>query len=292
MGALAAPGLQDAVAPAPRLRTCVLLRVHDRMHDLEICVDVIRKHWTRGEYVLLVASNGGTRGLTVPPSVRSAADRVLEVEGDAGHFGGSAQLLREGIRAVPDDCRWTILLEADTWIFGDDILQRYIRRLEAEQKVWASALWVERFYTLALDVAVVNTAFAKSRPHLFDFVEPPGPEAWVHNQLRAAGQRPLYIREHMPVHVPALLRRFYSGHGGRFRTFTAARMVTHHLEDLSGALQEKLRIANEVLGVREFNVPGPAHLHRRRIVRRLTEGLRSWVPRSSWIRPRRWRMTA
>ena len=286
------PGFPDDGAPAPHGPACVLLRVHDRMHDLEICVDVIRKHWTAGKYVLLVASNGGTRGLTVPPSVRAAADRVLEVDGDAGHFGGSAQLLHAGIRAVPDDCRWTILLEADTWIFGDAILQRYIRRLEAEQKVWASALWVERFYTLALDVAVVNTAFAQSQPHLFDFVEPPGPEAWVHNQLRAAGQRPLYIREHMPVHIPALLRRFYPGHGGRFRTFVGAQMLTHHIEDLPGALQQKLRIANEVLGVREFNVPGTAHLRRRRIVRRLAEGLRLWVPRSTWIRPRRWRTTA
>ncbi|MFQ5599775.1 MAG: hypothetical protein ACE5G2_04385 [Candidatus Krumholzibacteriia bacterium] len=268
---------------------CVLIRVHDRMSDLEVCVEVIRRHWRLDDCYLLVVSNGRSRGFGVPESVRSRVDCVLEIEESAGHFAGNSRLLRAGIQAVPDECTWTILLEADTWIFGDAVLRRYVRRLEREGKVWASAEWVEKVYSLALDVAIVETAFAKRHPRLFEFSEPPGPEAWVYDQLRRAGQEPIYIRENMPVHVPALMRRFYNRFGGRFRTFTRARMVTHHIEDLGSGLEEKKRIANQVLGRLEFDVQGANDIARRHRMLRLFEGIRPLVPRSTWFRRKQWK---
>lgn len=278
---------RQAAATGPD--ACVLVRVHHRMDDLVVCLQVIRKHWLRGSYAVVVVSNGVSRGHPVPAAARQLADAVLEIDANPGHFGGNAQLLREGLTAVPARCRWTILLEADTWIFGDAILRAYMHRLQRDQRVWASALWVEKFYSLALDVAIVDTAFARAHPALFAFAEPPGPEAWVHEQLRRAQQVPLYIREHMPVHVPALMRRFHNESGGRFRTFVRARMVTHHVEDLSRGLLEKKRIANQVLGQREFDVPWADDLRRRQRWLRLGESLRPLVPRSTWFRRRRWK---
>jgi hypothetical protein len=65
-------------------------------------------------------------------------------------------------------------------------------------------------------------------------------------------------------------------------------MVTHHVEDLERGLLEKKRIANRVLGRAEFDVPWDDDwgAWRRRLLR--AERLRSWVPRSSWFRARRW----
>jgi hypothetical protein len=274
---------------SPPAAACVLLRVHERMADLEVGLEIIRKHWHRGPYHVLVVSNGLSRRIPVPDGARRLADQVLELDDNPGHMRGTSQLLQAGIAAVPAHCRWTVLLEADTWIFDDAVLRRCMEQMERQRRVWASAIWVEKFYSLALDAAIVETAFARDHPTLFEFREPPGPEAWVHEELQRAGQQPLYIREHMPVHVPAAMRRFHNPFGGRFRTFVGARMVTHHVEDLPGGLLEKKRIANHVLGRREFDVPWDDDLPRRQRRLRLEESLRRWVPRSTWFRKRRWR---
>jgi hypothetical protein len=216
-------------------------------------------------------------------------DQVVELQSNPGHLEGTSQLLQAGIAAVPEACRWTVLLEADTWIFDDTLLRRCMQRLEQEQRVWASAIWMEKYFSLALDAAIVETAFAQGHPDLFAFREPPGPEAWVHEALHRAGQEPLYIEEHMPVHVPAALRHFYNPYGGRYRTFVRARMITHHVEDLPGGLLEKKRIANQVLGRREFDVPWDDDWRQCQQRLRVEESLRRWVPRSTWFRKRRWR---
>jgi hypothetical protein len=267
----------------------LLIRVHDRMSDLEVCVDVLHRHWRLDDCHVVVVSNGRARGAEIPETVRSRVHSVLEIEDNPGHFSGNAQLLQAGMHVVPDACMWTILLEADTWIFGDAVLRRYVDQLERENKVWASAVWVEKFYTLATDVAIVRTAFVREHPRLFQFVEPPGPEAWIHGYLRGVNQEPIYIREHMPVHIPALMRRFYNKYGGRFRTFSRARMVTHHIEDLEGGLDEKKRIANQLLGRMEFPVETPGDLAKRQRQLQLFETIRPWVPRSTWFRKRKWK---
>lgn len=267
----------------------VLVRVHDRMDDLEVCLRVIRRHWKRGGYHVVVVSNGLSKGIAVPDTAREFADEVVELEENAGHLMGSRQLLEAGMLRVPEHCRWTVLLEADTWIFDDAILRRYMERLEREERVWASALWVERYYSLAVDAAVVDTSFAHRHPEIFAIEVPPGPEAWVHESLERLGHEPLYIREHMPVHPARVARRFSAAAPlGRFRTFVRAGMVTHHVEDLPGGIEEKKRIANRVLGRPEFDVPWDDDWarYRRRMLR--AERLRAWVPRSTWFRSRRW----
>ncbi len=76
---------------------CVLIRVYNRMQDLEICVEAIRKYWKSRNYFLLVVSNGLSDGYKVPESVKKSADHVVEISKNAGHQKGNSQLLLHGI---------------------------------------------------------------------------------------------------------------------------------------------------------------------------------------------------
>src|SRR5258708_7460206 len=106
----------------------VLLRVHDRMADLAVCVDLIRKYWTRDRYHLVVVSNGLSEGHLLPEVVRTAADHCVELAHNSGHLHGNAQLVLAGLPHIPAACRYTVLLEADTWVFSDELVQTYARR--------------------------------------------------------------------------------------------------------------------------------------------------------------------
>jgi len=263
----------------------VLLRVHDRMADLAVCVDLIRKHWKQEPYHLVVVSNGLAAGHPLPASVRAAADHCVELARNSGHLRGNAQLLLTGLRHIPAACRYTVLLEADTWVFSDALVQKYARRLAAAHAVWASAEWIEKCWSLGLDFAVVETAYLQAHPATFNFTA--DAESWVCHRLRAEGRRFLYITENMPVHQPKVLKFFLERHGGRFRSFPRAGMVTHHVEDLPHGLESKKYLANVCLGRREFPL-GDAQVIRREHRRlRLLMALATCAPRSSWYRPKR-----
>jgi hypothetical protein len=263
----------------------VLLRVHDRMADLAVCVDLIRKYWIRDRYHLVVVSNGRPAGHALPESVRAAADHCVELAHNPGHLQGNAQLILAGLRHVPAECRYTVLLEADTWVFSDALVQKYAGRMAAANAVWASAEWIEKCWSLGLDFAVVETAYLQGHPATFNFTA--DAESWVCNRLRADGRRFLYITENMPVHQPKVLKFFRECHGGRFRSFPLGGMVTHHVEDLPHGLETKKYLANVCLGRREFplgDLPAIRRAHQRL---RLLMTLAACVPRSRWYRPKR-----
>lgn len=266
------------------MKPVVLVRVHDRMRDLELCLQVIRDTWKRRRWPVIVVSNGLARGIRVPESVRAAADEVVELEENPGHMGGNAQLLREGLRRVPGDATHVVLLEADTWLMDDALVERYARRLDAEDAVWASAAWHERWQSLAVDFAVVRADFLRAEPAVAEFTA--HPESHVAGLIRSRGRRYLLISELMPVHIPKLMRRFWNPSGGRFREFPEGPMVTHHVEDLAGGHEEKMARANAAAGRRIFAIrtPDDPEAERRRIrrIRRLAR----LTPRSSWWRRR------
>jgi len=263
----------------------VLLRVHDRMADLAVCVELIRKYWKRDRYHLVVVSNGPAAGHTLPESVRAAADNCVELAHNSGHLVGNAQLLMAGIKHLPAECRYTVLLEADTWVFSDALVQKYVHRLAAENAVWASAEWIEKRWSLGLDFAVAETAYLQGNPEIFNFTT--DAESWVCQHLRAGGEHFLYITEAMPVHQPKCLKFFGERHSGRFRSFPRAGMVTHHVEDLPHGLETKQYLANVCLGRREFPV-GDARVIRREHRRlRMLMALAPFLPRSRWYRPKR-----
>ncbi|WP_157693542.1 hypothetical protein [Opitutus sp. GAS368] len=260
----------------------VLLRVHDRMADLAVCVDLIRKYWNRDRYHLVVVSNGRPAGHRLPESVRAAADRCVELERNSGHLQGNAQLVQAGLGHIPAECRYTVLLEADTWVFSDALVQKYVRRLAAANAVWASAEWIEKRWSLGLDFAVVETAYLQGNPQTFNYTT--DAESWVCHRLRAEGRRFIYITENMPVHQPKCLKFFGQRHGGRFRSFPRAGMVTHHLEDLPHGLETKQYLANVCLGRREFPLGDEPTIRREHRRLRMLMTLAACVPRSRWYR--------
>lgn len=264
---------------------CVLIRVYDRLADLPVCLDAIARHWQRHHYHVIVASNGRADGHPLPPQIASRVAVVVDCDDNAGHVAGSGALLRAGLRHVPAGCRYTVLLEADAWLHTDVVLDRYIQLMTATGAVWASGVWVEKYGSLAVDVAVAQSAMVRAHPGLFDFSA--RAERHVAAYLAARRLPPLHLREHMPVHVPAVLRPFHSEPRGRFRCFPEGALVTHHLEDLPGGLTEKMQWANATLGRREYDVPDLgdlARVHRRLVWR---QRLARLAPRSSWFRRRR-----
>jgi glycosyltransferase involved in cell wall biosynthesis len=42
----------------------ILVRVYDRLEDLEICLKLIRENWKINDYEVIVISNGKTKGYT------------------------------------------------------------------------------------------------------------------------------------------------------------------------------------------------------------------------------------
>lgn len=263
----------------------VLVRVYNRLSDLQVCVDAIKKHWTQHPYHLMVISNGASAGYRVPDSIKASVAQVIELPENVGHIKGTSQLLQAGIPDLPDECEFTVLLECDTWIFTDRILAEYFRRLRENKSVWASAEWIEKYYSLAVDMAIVNTAFLKAHPAICQFET--HAESHIYNYLLAHQQSFMYISENMPVHIPKLLRYVYNPYHGRNRSFVKAQTVTHHLEDLPRGLEEKQLLANITLGRKEFDLGEMTAIMRSHKKLRLLERIMPFIPRSRWIKPKK-----
>jgi hypothetical protein len=270
-------------AGSGRSRVAVIVRVHDRMADLEVCLEVLRRHWTRHDYRVIVVSNGRIRGFKVPPRVRGLAGQVVELAHNAGHLAGNSQLLREGVRHAGKDAEFAVLLEADTWVFSDRLVDRYLRRMRETGAVWASSEWYDRWHSLGLDLAIVRMDFLKGHPDLFDFTD--RAEAHVCNVLRRVGARYLVMGECSPVHMPYFARVFLRPRDGhRVQAFSRVPMVTHHVERLAGGMEEKKAFANLILGRREFDVPPGVGTGWTRAGYLLHEWFLRWAPRSSWFK--------
>ncbi len=262
----------------------VVIRVHDRMQDLQVAVRCVKEHW-RIATQLMIVSNGVSRGFEIPADVRAAADSILELTHNAGHIGGNAQLLLASIPHLPPQCEWVLLLEADTWLFDDRLLRDTLNHLEQENADWASAFWQDRWSSQALDLALVRRSVLQAHPGLVDFHQ--HAECHVANYLQDHGLKALRIRELEPVHIPGLLRRCWNQWGGRFRCFPEGPMVTHHIEDLPGGFRQKLAEANRCAGRELFpGLPSEEWAKGRRRIT-LMRTLARLCPRSGWIKPPR-----
>ena len=271
-------------APLPPLD--VLVRVFDRMADLEVGLGIIRRHWTRHACRVVVVSNGLSAGHAVPAACGALADEVLELPHNAGHIEGASQLLQAGLPRLDPRAGHVVLIEADNWLFSDALIADYRQRMVQRQAVWASADWVERHHSLAVDFAIADIGFLQAHPEVLRFGR--NAETHVCNRLRELGALYVFIRECMPVHVPKSLRALHDPYGGRLRSFPRAGMVTHHVEDLRGGMAEKMAFANAVLGRREFEVPGDFAALGRKL--RAIEALARIAPRSRWFKPKKTRV--
>ncbi len=264
----------------------VLVRVHQRTADLKVCLEAIRDYWKIYDYHIVIVSNGVKKGFTLSDEIRSLVDQVVELEEPQDHILGSSQLLLEGLPLIPEKCQYTVLLEADTWVFSDQIIDKYIRLMRDKKALWASAEWIKKVHSVALDFVIAETRFLKNNPGLFKFNKTP--ECFVCNYLRSHQGRYLLISECMPVHFPKFMRLFYKSVTGRRHSFNRARMVTHHLENLKGGMDEKKKLANIAAGFKAFDVEQtPREIRAGRCRLKWLELAMRIMPQSRWVKPKK-----
>lgn len=234
------------------MKVAILLRVYSRVEDLKYNLQIIRDTWTQNDYYIIVVSNGTSDGYLIDHNSQQKIDKLVLLEENGGHMGGSNQLLHEGLKYIPDDCVYTLILEADTWLYGDSLISKYVSLMKKTNTVWASADWYDKYVSLAVDFAIIKTDFIKTHTHLFSFGD--FPECYVANCLKELGEEYILIRENMPVHVPSYVPSYpyINNFHKRFYVFPKSRMVTHHVEEINGGMNAKCEFFNIVAGVNYF----------------------------------------
>lgn len=265
-------------------KIAVVIRVYDRMADLDVCIQNIRNYWKLNDYYIIISSNGKSSGFTVSEETKVLADKVIELENNAGHLKGNSQLLKEGIKYIPNECEILTILEADTWIYDDSIINNYILKLYEKDIDWASAEWIERKYSLAVDIAVLKKKLLQEIPDIFDFTK--SPEAYIANKLLENNKKFIYLKENMPVHISSFIRNFYNYYHGRLRVFPKAKMVTHHIEDLNGGIEEKKEIVNYCLGEKKYDISAK-NIFLENLKIRFIIFLIKYLPKSSWYKKKK-----
>lgn len=229
------------------MKVAILIRVYDRIEDLKHNLRIISDTWKENDYYTIVVSNGKNNGYEVTPDSLPLIDKLVILEENAGHRRGNSQLLMEGIKYIPSDCKYTLILEADTWMYGDRIISKYTSLLDkSDFAVWASADWYDKYYALATDFAIIKTQYIIKNSEIFDFEL--FPECHISNFLRDTNAGYLWIKENMPVHVPSYVKYKYpyipNIKEGRFYVFPKSKTVTHHIEYLKGGMEQKKRYFN------------------------------------------------
>jgi len=231
------------------MKIAVLIRVYNRIEDLKYNLQIISDTWKDNDYYIIVVSNGKHHGYVIPEECNQHIDKLVILEENAGHRKGNSQLLIEGAKHIPDDYQYTLILEADTWIYSDKVHSKYTQLLSmSPYAVWASADWYDKYYALATDFAFIKTAYIKDYPKIFDFEL--FPECYISNFLRDTSAGYIWIKENMPVHVPSYIKYKYpyvpNIKEGRFYVFPRSKMVTHHIEFLKQGIEQKKRYFNIV----------------------------------------------
>lgn len=229
------------------MKLAILIRVYDRIEDLKHNLQIISDTWKSNDYYIIVVSNGSNNGYEVLPESTPYINKLVVLEENAGHRKGNSQLLMEGAKYISSDCEYTLILEADTWMYGDGIISKYTELLsEQKDTVWASADWYDKYYALATDFAIIKTEYIKNNPDIFDFEL--FPECHMANFLRDTDVKSIWITENMPVHVPSYVKYKYpyvpNIKEGRFYVFPKSKTVTHHVEYLAGGMEQKKRYFN------------------------------------------------
>lgn len=259
----------------------VIIRVYDRVEDLKYCLQIIKRTWLACKYDICVVSNGKSAGYIIPDEILNSVDSSVILEDNVGHLKGNSQLLLAGFDNVNiSSYDYCIILEADTWLYTDIIITKYIDRLEETGAVWASAQWYDRFLSLATDFAIVKTSFLKDNREIFDFST--FPECYVCNYILDRGYQFINIKENEKVLIPGFLKKWPFAPKGRFYVFPKSRMVTHHIEHLRGGMLEKKSMFNTIAGKHFFSEANkPSVLVRNvMIISQFMDGL---MPRRSWL---------
>lgn len=238
------------------MKITVLIRVFDRVEDLKHNLRIISDTWKENEYYIIVVSNGKNNGYTIDSESINLIDKFVNLEQNAGHRKGNSQLLMEGAKYIPEDSDFTLILEADTWVYGDSVQTKYTKLLsESPNAVWASADWYNKYYALATDFAIIKSDYIRLNPNIFNFEL--FPECHISNFLRDTNKDYIWITENMPVHIPSYIGWKYpyvpNIKERRFYVFPKSRTVTHHIEYLKGGMMQKRKYFNIVADTNYFD---------------------------------------
>lgn len=220
----------------------VIIRVYNRIQDLEYNLEIIRNTWLHNDYYIIVSSNGENDGYVLTDKIHSLSDMIVRYDGNSGHIKGNSLLLLQAIPLIPKDCEYTLLLESDTWLYEDSLICKYVEKLKDQGAIWASAKWYDKFYSLATDFAIVDTAFLRANNNLLAFGD--YPETYVALYINNKKGKYIYIRENMPVLIASYLKKLPYSPFGRFFVFPYSKMVTHHVEYYKNGMQKKKRDFN------------------------------------------------
>lgn len=272
-----------------RKKIAVIIRLFNRVTDAAENIALIRRTWTRHDYQIIVVANGVAAGHTLLADARRDC-MYIELGENAGHIAGNAQLLKAGAKAIPADCDFTVILESDTWLMDDLLIDKYIGKLNAAaDRVWASANWVDKYHSFAVDFALIKTPFLRANPGLFDFAPEVTAECGIYNFLRDKRLTGLQIKELYPTHSPRALPWGPEVYFRRRCAFPLGPMVTHHIEHVAGGIERKKIIANRTAGKMVFAAgddgPVPLALHRALLI--AWQYLLIFVPKSRWATGRR-----
>lgn len=236
------------------MKICVLIRVYDRIKDLEDNLKIIRDTWTNNDYHLVVSSNGMRDGYLLSDLIYKLSDKVVTIEENAGHLKGNSQLLLEGLKVIDiNSYDFVVILEADTWIYTDKIIKKYTKLLnDLPITVWASANWYDRFFSLATDFAIIKASFLSANNDVFNFTT--YPECYVCNYILDKKYQYINIKENMNVQIPGYFNRFPYAPKGRFYCFPFSNMITHHIEDIEGGMVQKRKYFNIISLTDYFDV--------------------------------------
>jgi hypothetical protein len=262
-------------------RICVLIRVYNRVEDLKYCIDIIRDSWNQHQYFIMVVFNGRGDGYLIDEETLGKIDLLLEIENNIGHFSGNSQLLLAGLPLIPADCQYTIILEADTWIYGDSLIQKYVSKMGEHGAVWASAQFFRYTLNLATDFAIIQTAFVKLHPDIFQFDRTP--EYYVAKYIKDIGEKFIYITENMPVNLPRYVKKYPFAPTGRFFTFPAGKMVTHHVETLANGMTEKKFYFNLATDTNYFKIDDLRPMDRTKRLLKFFIALSIIIPYKGWF---------
>ena len=273
-----------------RYKVSVIIRVYDRTEDLDKNLKIISKLWTRHDYEVTVVFNGQSSGYTLSDYTTKTAHKIINLEKNAGHLKGNSQLILEALKNRDSKSDYTILLEADTWLMGDQLIDTYLSKMHASNSVWASSEWVEARWSVGVDFILIKSSFFEEHGKtLFTFET--RPEMSICETLLQQKYPFLYIKECMPVHRPSFIKSIYNADGGRVRLFPRAKMLTHHIENLENGMPEKLYLADVCYSKPFFTTTAPFQLYLHHKGYRLLELLMRLTPRSTWFKSKRYTFT-
>ncbi len=261
----------------------VIIRVYSRVEDAKALVQIIKDFWNMHNYTLFIAHNGKKDGYVLDDETKDKAE-VIEFNTNTGHRTGARDLVQKGYAYIKENCEfdYVLFIESDFWLFDETLIDKAIQ----SGKDLATSIWIEKRQSLGVDFFLVKKEFIDVHPNILDWDK--SPETDMRDQFNKA-QGSLFIFEELrPIHAPSLMRKTLKNflknthyEGGRFRLFTKAKAISHHVEDLQYGIQTKKAIANALI---EQNYFQNIYSYSLTFFDKNAQQIAAYFPQASWFK--------